>query len=73
MPEGGVKVLLYSFFNPVDRWGGWSSPRPDSFTPEKETRSLGGPRAVLDGSGKSHPLPEFDPRTVQPVVSRYTD
>jgi hypothetical protein len=32
-----------------------------------------GPRAVLEGCGKSrHPL-GFDPRTVQPVASRYTD
>jgi hypothetical protein len=32
-----------------------------------------GPRAGLDRCGKSRPLPEFDPRTVQPVVSCYTD
>jgi hypothetical protein len=32
-----------------------------------------GPRAGLDRRGKSRPLPGFDPRTVQPVVSRYTD
>ena len=25
----------------------------------------------LDGCGKSHPLPGFDPRTLQPVPSRY--
>jgi hypothetical protein len=32
-----------------------------------------GPRADLDGCGNSrHPL-GFDPRTVQPVTSRYTD
>jgi len=31
-----------------------------------------GPRAGLDGCEKSPP-PGFDPRTVQPVVSRYTD
>ena len=30
-------------------------------------------RAGLDGCGKSHPSPDFDPRTVQPVSSRYTD
>jgi hypothetical protein len=33
----------------------------------------GGPRAGLDGCGKSRPPPGFDPRTVQPVASRYTD
>ena len=32
-----------------------------------------GPRAGLDGCGKSHPIPGFDPRTVQSVASRYTD
>ena len=32
-----------------------------------------GPRAGLDRRGKSHPPPGLDPRTVQPVASRYTD
>ena len=32
-----------------------------------------GPRAGVDRCGKSRPPPGFDPRTVQPVVSRYTD
>jgi hypothetical protein len=32
-----------------------------------------GSRAGLDGCGKSHPLPGFDPRSVQHVSSRYTD
>jgi len=32
-----------------------------------------GPRAGLDGCGKSHPPPGFDPRTLQPVTRRYTD
>ena len=32
-----------------------------------------GHRAGLDGGGKSRPPPGFDPRTVQPVASRYTD
>jgi len=32
-----------------------------------------GPRAGLDGCGKSRPPPGFDPRVVQPVTSRYTD
>ena len=40
--------------------------------PEGKTRYplyrwMGGPKAGLDGCGK------FDPRTVQPVASRYTD
>ena len=32
-----------------------------------------GPTAGLDGCRKSRPPPGFDPRTVQPVASRYTD
>jgi hypothetical protein len=29
-----------------------------------------GPRAGLDGCGKSRPPPGFDPRTAQPIASR---
>jgi len=32
-----------------------------------------GPRAGLDKCGKSRPPSGFDPRTVHPVASRYTD
>jgi hypothetical protein len=32
-----------------------------------------GPRADLDRCGKSLPPPGLEPRTVQPVASRYTD
>jgi len=32
-----------------------------------------GPRDDLDGCGKSRPAPRFDPRTFQPVASRYTE
>ena len=32
-----------------------------------------GPMAGLEGCGKSRSSPGFDPRTVQPVASRYTD
>ena len=32
-----------------------------------------GPRAGLEGCGKSRPPPGFDPQTVQALVSRYTD
>ena len=40
------------------------------------TQDTGGwvcPRAGLDRFEKSRPPPEFDPRTVQLVASRYTD
>jgi hypothetical protein len=32
-----------------------------------------GPRGGMDECGKSGPPAGFDPRTVQPVASRYTD
>jgi hypothetical protein len=57
---------------------GWVvSAKPQSFYPRERpgTHCIGGwvgPRAGLDGYGKSPPL-EFDRRTVQPVASRYTD
>ena len=43
---------------------------------KKDTHFIGGCvglRAGVDGFGKSRPSPAIDPRTVQPVVSRYTD
>jgi hypothetical protein len=57
--------------------GGWSKPLPVRFTPRKEpgTHCTGGwvgPRVGLDGTENLVP-PGFDPRTVQPVASRYTD
>jgi hypothetical protein len=33
----------------------------------------GGPQGRSGGARKISPLPGFDPRTVQPVASRYTD
>jgi hypothetical protein len=51
---------------------------PAALPPGKRhsTRCIGGwvgPRAGLDECGRSRPPPGFDPRTVQPVASRYTD
>jgi hypothetical protein len=31
------------------------------------------PKVGLDRCGKFHPPPGFDPQTIQPVASRYTD
>ena len=54
--------------------GGWSTLRPGRFTPRKDLVPIVGPRVGLDGCGKSSPPPPgFDPRTVQPVASRYTE
>ena len=58
--------------------GGWSTPRPDRFTLQKENcsplyRRLCGPQGRAGRVRKISPQPLFDPRTVQPVASRYTD
>jgi len=58
--------------------GWWSKPRPGPFTPVKVTqfplyRRLGGPQGRSERVRKISPPPGFDPRTVQPVASRYTD
>jgi len=55
--------------------GGWLRPRPGQFTPRERpgihrTGGWVGPKAGLEGCGKSRHTPEFDPRTVQPVASR---
>jgi len=36
-------------------------------------RRLGGPQGRSEQVWKTPPLPGFDPRTAQPVASRYTD
>jgi len=58
---------------------GWvfnATPRPLYPRERSGTHCIGGwvgLRVGLDGCGKSRPPPGFDPRTVQPVASRYTD
>jgi hypothetical protein len=52
------------------------TPRPICPQERSGTHCIGGwvgPRADLVGCGKSRPPMGFDPRTVQPVASRYTD
>jgi hypothetical protein len=62
--------------------GGWLTPSPSCLTARKESRYLlyrkldgggGGSNACLGRCEKSSPPPGFDPQTVQPVASRYTD
>ena len=54
-------------------WGVSIMPRP-LFTPQYPLyRRLGGPQGRSGEVGKISPPPGFDPRTVQPVASRYTD
>jgi hypothetical protein len=57
--------------------GEWSAARPGRTLPLGKTRyplyrRLGGPQG-RSGRAKNLALPVLDPRTVQPVVSRYTD
>ena len=75
-PCGAVEVQLCTPFNLDARWGGWSAPRLGRLTPPSWKRVCThcvrgwlGPRAGLDGCGKSRLLPPvFDPRIVQPVT-----
>jgi hypothetical protein len=72
----GIALLFY------DQWHykGVRGQRhaPAALYPQKRpgTNCTGGwvgPRAGLDRCGKSRPPPGFDPQTVQPVASHYTD
>jgi hypothetical protein len=59
--------------------GGWLTARPGRLTSREGTlyslyrRGCMCPRAGSGGCGKSRRPPGFDPRTVKPVASRYTD
>ena len=54
-----------------------ATPRHGRFTPGKDPvpiyRRLGGPQRQSGRVRKISPPPEFDPRTVQPVASCFTD
>ena len=76
--KGGGEVQLCSLFNVGERWAGWSTLRPERFTPGKETRhtlyrKLDGPHDLWGWVRKMSPAPGYDARTVQHVVSRYTE
>ena len=57
--------------------GGWSTPRPGRFTSGKTWyplyMRLGGPQGWSGQMRKISAPPGFHPRTVRPIVSRYTD
>jgi hypothetical protein len=58
--------------------GEWSASRPGRTLPPGKTRyplyrRLGGPQGRSGQVRKISPPPGYDPRTVQPVVSHYTD
>jgi transposase len=76
-PRGGVEVKLYSFLTSALEGVGNQHHAPVALTPVKNRyplyRRLGGPQGRSGRVRKISPPPEFDPRTVQPVVSRHTD
>jgi hypothetical protein len=58
--------------------GGWLTPRPGRLIRGKEARyvfcrGLSGPQGRSGRVQQISPAPGFDPRTVLPVASRYTD
>ena len=72
--EGSKGAYRYSstvFLTSTLDGGGWSTPEKRPGT--HRTGGWAGPRTDLDGCGKSRPPQGFDPRTVHPVASRYTD
>ena len=57
--------------------GGWLTPRPGRFDPEKEpvliVQEVGGPQGQGGRVRKISSPPGLDPRTFQSVASRYPD
>jgi hypothetical protein len=75
--RGGLELYLYSFFILGARWGGGQRHASAALPPGKTWyplyRKRGGAQGWSGGVRKILPQPRFDPRTVQPVASRYTD
>ena len=73
-PRGWVEVWLYSSMTVALERGEWSAARPGRTLPPGKTRYpfYRSPRARLDGRKISSPT-GIRSRTVQPIVSRYTD
>jgi hypothetical protein len=74
--QAGSRGIAYSFFNLGSRWDGWATTRSGRFIPGKETRyplyrGLGGLQGRSGRVRKFSPLFGFDPRSIQPVASRY--
>ena len=76
-PQGEYRYS-YSFMTTALEGDEGSAPRPGRYLPPGKTRyplyrRLGGPQGRSGQVRKISPPPGFDPRTVQPVASRYTD
>ena len=72
-----VRTKATEFVVCLSNGGGWPTPRPGRFISHKETRyplhrRLGGPQGRSGRLLKIPPSMHSNPRTVQPVVSRYT-
>ena len=72
------RVIALPFHDHGTRRGEESASRPGHSLPPGKTRyplyrRLGGPQGRSGQVGKISPQPGFDPRTVQPVASRYID
>jgi hypothetical protein len=69
-PRGWIDVQLYPFLTSALEGGGWSAPRPGRFTPGKDPAPI-----VQEAGWASGPVWTCakNPRTIQPVASRYTD
>ena len=75
-PRGWVEVYLYSSMTAALKAGEWSAARPGLLTPRKDPLPI-----VQEAGWAPWPVwtaenlvpPGFDPRTVQPVVNRYSE
>jgi hypothetical protein len=77
-PRGGeVEVYLYTLLTSALKGVGGQHHAPAALSPGKTRyplhRRLGGPQGRSGRVRKISPLSGLDPRTVQPVTSRYTD
>ena len=76
-PEGDQRYRSTLSLTSALDVGGWSMPRPGRFTPGKDPvpilQEAGWPQGRSGRVRKISPPPGFDPRTVQPEASRYTD
>jgi len=78
MAHRGSRGIALPFLDHGTRRGEGSASRPGRSLPSGKTRypsyrRLGGPQGRSGQVRKISPPPGFDPRTVQPVASRYTD
>jgi rRNA maturation protein Nop10 len=76
-PDGEKRYSCTLSLTSVLDGGRWSTPRPGHFTPWNTRypsyRRLGGPQGWCGKMRKISTPSGFDPRTVQPLASRYTD